>query len=307
MTKTKSKPLGRGLNDLLGSSALPTDSIAPLIGDPGSAPAIGKLPLQQIRPNKEQPRKDFDEERLDELAASIRALGIVQPITVEAISPGVYQIISGERRWRAAQRAGLEAIPAYIRPTTAGERSQLALIENIQREDLNAIEVALAYKQIIEDEQLTHEQLAERIGKTRSSISNHLRLLRLPAEIQLGLTSRQIDMGHARALLQITDTERQIELYQLILTEGLSVRAVEELARAIAEAPQGQPEAPTPPAKPAPVKRADFALLEEQLTQLFASKVSLRSSASGKGKLTIPFANDKELEHILLLLERLQH
>lgn len=306
MTKTKSKPLGRGLNTLLGSSTdtLTTDS---LLDSVLGAPAIGTLPLTQIRPNKDQPRKDFDEERLEELAESIRTLGLVQPITVEPLGDGTYQIIAGERRWRAAQRAGLQEIPVYIRTTNASERRELTLIENIQRQDLNAIEVALAYQEILESQQLTQEELARRIGKKRSSIANYLRLLRLPAEIQLGLTHRLIDMGHARALLQVEDPERQMELYQLIRTEHLSVRAVEELARAISETPQTEDNTDVPTPKGKRIERAEFAMLEEQLTHLFASKVTLRSSASGKGKLTIPFANDKELEHILLLLERLQH
>ena len=306
MTKTKSKPLGRGLNTLLGSSTdtLTTDN---LLDSVLGTPAIGTLPLAQIRPNKDQPRKDFDEERLEELAESIRTLGLVQPITVEPLGDGTYQIIAGERRWRAAQRAELQEIPVYIRTTNASERRELTLIENIQRQDLNAIEVALAYQEILESQQLTQEELARRIGKKRSSIANYLRLLRLPAEIQLGLTQRLIDMGHARALLQVEDPERQMELYQLIRTEHLSVRAVEELARAIAETPQAEDNTDVPTPKGKRIERAEFALLEEQLTHLFTSKVTLRSSASGKGKLTIPFANDKELEHILLLLERLQH
>ena len=306
MTKTKSKPLGRGLNTLLGSSTdtLTTDS---LLDSVLGAPAIGTLPLAQIRPNKDQPRKDFDEECLEELAESIRTLGLVQPITVEPLGDGTYQIIAGERRWRAAQRAGIQEIPVYIRTTNASERRELTLIENIQRQDLNAIEVALAYQEILESQELTQEELARRIGKKRSSIANYLRLLRLPAEIQLGLTQRLIDMGHARALLQVEDPERQMELYQLIRTEHLSVRAVEELARAISETPQTEDNTDVPTPKGKRIERAEFAMLEEQLTHLFASKVTLRSSASGKGKLTIPFANDKELEHILLLLERLQH
>ena len=306
MTKTKSKPLGRGLNTLLGSSTdtLTTDSLLDSIL---GTPAIGTLPLAQIRPNKDQPRKDFDEERLEELAEAIRTLGLVQPITVEPLGDGTYQIIAGERRWRAAQRAGLQEIPVYIRTTNASERRELTLIENIQRQDLNAIEFALAYQEILESQELTQEELAKRIGKKRSSIANYLRLLRLPAEIQLGLTQRLIDMGHARALLQVEDPERQMELYQLIRTEHLSVRAVEELARAISETPQTEDNTDAPAPKSKQIERAEFAMLEEQLTHLFASKVTLRSSASGKGKLTIPFANDKELEHILLLLERLQH
>ena len=198
--KTKSV-LGRGLGNLL-----PDEPMASLSG----AASIQELSISLIQPNPNQPRREFDEERLEELASSIRALGLVQPITVQELGGGQFQIISGERRWRAAQRAGLERLPAYIRPVRAEELMELALVENIQREDLNAIEIALAYQQIIDLQHLKQEELAERVGKKRTTVANYLRLLRLPAEIQLGLTQRLIDMGHARALLQIEDTERQL-------------------------------------------------------------------------------------------------
>ena len=294
--KTKSV-LGRGLGNLL-----PDEPMASLSG----AASIQELSISLIQPNPNQPRREFDEERLEELASSIRALGLVQPITVQELGGGQYQIISGERRWRAAQRAGLERLPAYIRPVRAEELMELALVENIQREDLNAIEIALAYQQIIDLQHLKQEELAERVGKKRTTVANYLRLLRLPAEIQLGLTQRLIDMGHARALLQIEDTERQLELYALIQQEQLSVRAVEELARAVQ---QGGEELPT--AKPAsaskPSARADYKILEQHLAQVFASRVTLRCNAQGKGRLTIPFSSDEELERIMQLLERVQH
>ena len=238
MSAAKNKNvLGRGLGNLLGGET----ASAALQG----TVSIQELPLEKIAPNPDQPRKHFEQEGLEELAASLRALGLVQPITVQALPSDSYQIISGERRWRAAQLAGLKTLPAYIRSTQEGELLELALIENIQREDLNAIEIALAYQQLIEQHGLTQAKLAERVGKKRVTISNYIRLLQLPAEIQLGLTQRLIDMGHARALLQVEDTERQIELYNLIITEHLSVRAVEELARAIAEEPEATP-FPTP-------------------------------------------------------------
>lgn len=294
--KTKSV-LGRGLGNLL-----PDEPVASLSG----ASSIQELSISLIQPNPNQPRREFDEERLEELASSIRALGLVQPITVQELGGGQYQIISGERRWRAAQRAGLERLPAYIRPVRAEELMELALVENIQREDLNAIEIALAYQQIIDLQQLKQEELAERVGKKRTTVANYLRLLRLPAEIQLGLTQRLIDMGHARALLQIEDTERQLELYALIQQEQLSVRAVEELARAVQ---QGGEELPTtkPPSSPKPAARADYKILEQHLAQVFASRVTLRCNAQGKGRLTIPFSSDEELERIMQLLERVQH
>ena len=299
MSAAKNKNvLGRGLGNLLGGET----ASAALQG----TVSIQELPLEKIAPNPDQPRKHFEQEGLEELAASLRVLGLVQPITVQALPSGSYQIISGERRWRAAQLAGLKTLPAYIRSTQEGELLELALIENIQREDLNSIEIALAYQQLIEQHGLTQAKLAERVGKKRVTISNYIRLLQLPAEIQLGLTQRLIDMGHARALLQVEDTERQIELYNLIITEHLSVRAVEELARAIAEEPEATP-LPTPQSQqPAKAERKDFKLLERHLAQVFSSKVTLRCSASGKGKLTIPFSGDEDLERIMQLLERIQ-
>jgi spoOJ protein len=299
MSAAKNKNvLGRGLGNLLGGET----ASAALQG----TVSIQELPLEKIAPNPDQPRKHFEQEGLEELAASLRVLGLVQPITVQALPSGSYQIISGERRWRAAQLAGLKTLPAYIRSTQEGELLELALIENIQREDLNAIEIALAYQQLIEQHGLTQAKLAERVGKKRVTISNYIRLLQLPAEIQLGLTQRLIDMGHARALLQVEDTERQIELYNLIITEHLSVRAVEELARAIAEEPEATP-LPTPQSQqPAKAERKDFKLLERHLALVFSSKVTLRCSASGKGKLTIPFSGDEDLERIMQLLERIQ-
>lgn len=294
--KTKSV-LGRGLGNLL-----PDEPMASLSG----AASIQELSISLIQPNPNQPRREFDEERLEELASSIRALGLVQPITVQELGGGQYQIISGERRWRAAQRAGLERLPAYIRPVRAEELMELALVENIQREDLNAIEIALAYQQIIDLQQLKQEELAERVGKKRTTVANYLRLLRLPAEIQLGLTQRLIDMGHARALLQIEDTERQLELYALIQQEQLSVRAVEELARAVQQGGEELP-TPKPSSSPKPSARADYKILEQHLAQVFASRVTLRCNAQGKGRLTIPFSSDEELERIMQLLERVQH
>lgn len=298
MSTAKNKNvLGRGLGNLLGGETA-TEALQ-------STASIQELPLEKIAPNPDQPRKHFEQEALEELAASLKTLGLVQPITVQALPSGSYQIISGERRWRAAQMAGLKTLPAYIRATQPSELLELALIENIQREDLNAIEVALAYQQLTEQYGLSQSKVAERVGKKRVTISNYIRLLQLPAEIQLGLTQRLIDMGHARALLQVDDTERQIELYNLIVTEHLSVRAVEELARAIAEAPDAT--LPTPqPQQAEKTERKDFKLLEQHLAQVFSSKVTLRCSASGKGKLTIPFSGDEELERIMQLLERIQ-
>ena len=299
MSTAKNKNvLGRGLGNLLGGETA-TQALQ-------STTSIQELPLEKIAPNPDQPRKHFEQEALEELAASLKTLGLVQPITVQALPSGSYQIISGERRWRAAQMAGLKTLPAYIRATQPSELLELALIENIQREDLNAIEVALAYQQLTDQHGLSQSKVAERVGKKRVTVTNYIRLLQLPAEIQLGLTQRLIDMGHARALLQVDDTERQIELYNLIITEHLSVRAVEELARAISEAPETTPLPIPQPQQAKKTERKDFKLLEQHLAQVFSSKVTLRCSASGKGKLTIPFSGDEELERIMQLLERIQ-
>ena len=200
----KRNALGRGLDSLIRMDEVRTD---------GSS-AISEIEISRIEPNPEQPRRTFDEETLGELAASIREFGVVQPLTLRLSDNGNYQIIAGERRWRAASRAGLRTVPAYVRKASDSEMTEMALIENIQREDLNAIEVALGFKQLIDKYALTQERLSERLGKKRATIANHLRLLRLPAEIQLGLRDKNIDMGHARAILGLEDPKDQLRLYK---------------------------------------------------------------------------------------------
>ena len=210
----KRSPLGRGLDSLIAMDDAPAR---------GSS-AINEIDLDRISPNPDQPRITFDNDSLEELATSIRELGIVQPLSLRKTGPDSYQIIAGERRYRAARLAGLTSVPAYIRTANESELTEMALIENIQREDLNAIEIALTYKKLIDQYQLTQERLSERIGKKRATIANFLRLLRLPAEIQLGLRDRRLDMGHARALLILTDPSDQLALFHKIVKEGLSVR-----------------------------------------------------------------------------------
>ena len=200
--------------------------------------AINEVSLAAISPNPDQPRTNFDNEALEELAASISQLGIIQPLSLRKTGPETYQIIAGERRYRAAIMAGLETVPAYIRTANEAELTEMALIENIQREDLNAIEIALTFKKLIDQYQLTQERLSERIGKKRATVANFLRLLKLPAEVQLGLRDKRVDMGHARALLTITDPALQLKLYNEILKQGLSVRRVEELAKAYQNEPR---------------------------------------------------------------------
>ena len=284
----KRNALGRGLDSLFSVGDVRTD---------GSS-AISEIELSRISPNPDQPRRLFDEEALDELATSIRELGVVQPLTLRLSDDGDYKIIAGERRWRAAKMAGLTTVPAYVRTVSDSEMTEMALIENIQREDLNAIEVALGFKKLIDSYHLTQERLSERLGKKRATIANHLRLLRLPAEIQLGLRDRKLDMGHARAILSIEDPKMQIKVYQRILKEGLSVRAVEEIGRKIAE----ESEMPKPAAKPAVNPYKDLA---GDLSKYFSTSVKISKNASGRGTISISFENDDQLAQLVKSFEQL--
>ena len=225
MSTTRRSALGRGLGSLISMDDVPARGTS----------AINDISLDLIHPNPDQPRRSFDEEALEELATSIRELGIIQPLSLRKVGHDSYQIIAGERRFRAARIAGLTSVPAYIRTVNETELTEMALIENIQREDLNAIEIALTFKKLIDQYSLTQERLSERIGKKRATIANFLRLLRLPAEVQLGLRDKRVDMGHARALLSIEEPSKQLKLYNQIVKEGLSVRRVEELAKAMRE------------------------------------------------------------------------
>lgn len=301
MSKKNKPALGRGLNTLLGGTT------TALVSKPQEG-GIAMIALEQITANKEQPRQHFAPEALRELAESIKHLGIIQPLTVRPEEgSGKYIIISGERRYRAAQLVGLKVVPAYIREAQGSQLLELALVENIQREDLNPIEIALTYQRLLEQSGSTQEALAQRVGKKRTTISNYMRLLQLPAVIQLGLSEHRLDMGHARALLQVQDAERQLELYQLILEQSLSVREVEELARAINNADESATQLEPVASKHRPTRLPEeYQALERHLGQVFASKVSLRYSSQGKGKITIPFASEEELERIVLLLERVQ-
>ncbi len=286
--------LGRGLDSLISMDDTPARG----------ASAINDILLEQISPNPDQPRSTFDEEALDELAASIRELGIIQPLSLRKTGPDSYQIIAGERRYRAALRAGLSSVPAYIRQASDSELTEMALIENIQREDLNAIEIALTFKKLIEQYSLTQERLGERVGKKRATIANFLRLLRLPAEVQLGLRDRRIDMGHARALLAIDDPHAQLRIYKQILAEGLSVRRVEELAKAAAagEAPAEERRVAK---RPAAASNHDFDLLKKHLSSAFQTPVRFSCDRSGKGRITFQFANEEDLARLITLFDSL--
>lgn len=264
----------------------------------GGSSAISDIEIDRIIPNPDQPRRTFDEESLDELATSIRELGIVQPLTLRLADDGSYQIIAGERRWRAARLAGLNSVPAYVRTVSDSEMTEMALIENIQREDLNAIEVALGFKKLIDSYNLTQERLSERLGKKRATIANHLRLLRLPAEIQLGLRDRKLDMGHARAILAIEDPKMQLKVYKQILKDGLSVRAVEEIGRRIAE---GETD-PKKPNSPAANPYKDLAV---DLSKYFSTQVKISRNATGKGTIAFRFDNDDQLAELVKSFEQL--
>ena len=285
-SKPRRSALGRGLDALISISDV----------DPAGSSAIREIPIDNIVPNPDQPRRDFDEESLRELAVSIRELGIVQPLTLRLADDGTHQIIAGERRWRAAGMAGLSTVPAYVRTASDSEVTEMALIENIQREDLNAVEVALAFKKLIDVYHLTQERLSERLGKKRSTVTNHLRLLKLPAEIQLGLRDRKLDMGHARALLSVENLEYQLKLYQRILDEGLSVRKVEELARKGAK-PEPSPEKPSTPTP-------DETEISRKLSDFFPLPVKVKRSPKGKGTVTLSFSSDRELSLLLDFLEK---
>lgn len=281
-------------------------SMGDMPADTGSA--INEIELSRIDANPEQPRSTFDEETLQELADSIRELGIIQPLSLRMKDDGRYQIIAGERRWRAAQMAGLTTVPAYVRTVSDSEMTEMALIENIQREDLNAIEVALTFRKLIDTYSLTQERLSARLGKKRATIANHLRLLKLPAEIQIGLRDRRLDMGHVRALLSVENPKQQLRLYNLIVKEGLSVRRVEEMAREINIAIQrGETPELTPVKKAAePDKSPECRFFTDEMAQVMPATVKFRRGDDGKGSITLKFDSDEQLHQLMQLFEKLK-
>ncbi len=288
----KKNALGRGLDALISFNE----------GESQGSISISEVELDKIMPNPDQPRTFFDEEALVELAASIKKIGIVQPITLRNEGNGYYQIIAGERRYKASILAGLKTIPAYIKAASDNELMEMALVENIQREDLNSIEIALAYQNLIEMLSITQEQLSERVGKKRATISNYLRLLKLPAEVQMGVKDKKIDMGHARALVTIDDPVLQLSVYNLIIKEGLSVRKVEDIVRELAENKnENKPNKLTN-------KKAsnDFDALAQHLSNYFNTQVRFNCNKNGKGNISIPFSNPDELERIIAMLDTMK-
>jgi ParB family chromosome partitioning protein len=292
--KKKFNALGRGLDALIS-----TDEVTPQ----GSS-TINEIPLDEIEANPNQPRRDFDEGSLQELANSIRELGIVQPITVRQTDERHYQIVAGERRWRASQMAGLSTIPAYIRTIDDESVMEMALVENIQREDLNAIEIALAYAHLLEQEDMTQEKVADRVGKSRVAVANYLRLLKLPAQVQMALQKKAIDMGHARALLALDSPTQQLQVFEEIQRVGASVRQVEEIVKKLKNGEDVS-------FKNKKIRSSnrlpeEFDILREQLAHFFQTKISMSISPNGKGKISIPFANEEELEHIMHVFDNLK-
>ncbi len=297
MATPKRKAMGKGLAALLndnGNIKSGKDQDADKV-----LGAIAEIPLADIEANPEQPRTIFDPEALEELATSIKELGIVQPITVRRLETGKFQIISGERRFRASKIAGLEAIPAYIRLADDQAVLEMALVENIQREELDPIEIALSYQRLIEECELTQEAMSERVGKKRSTITNYLRLLKLQPLIQAGLRDKMISMGHARALINVENDEDQVNLYHDAIKRDLSVRQIEEAVRK-AKAKQGPKKASASTSTPLP---KEIEAARDQVSENLKVSVDLRRSKRGKGKITLSFKNDAELERILEQLQ----
>ena len=294
--KKKYTALGRGLDALISTHEEVETS--------GSS-SISEVALSQIEANPNQPRREFDEKALEELAESIRNFGIIQPITLRKLSDDRYQIIAGERRWRASQMAGLQRVPAYIRTADDENMMQMALVENIQREELNPIEVALAYQHLIERYNLKQEELSEKIGKNRATIANTLRLLKLPAQVQMAIKNRQIDKGHARALLSLADPAMQVKFFKEVVEKGYSVRQIEEMVAQINAGEAVKSGKRTLQDKKVLLPE-EFKVLKTRLSDFFKTKVQMTCSQQGKGKISIPFENEEELTRIIELFDKMR-
>ena len=293
--------LGRGLDDIGNGRGL--DALIDThseVKTEGSS-NLSEIEIAQIEPNPNQPRREFDQEALQELANSIHELGIIQPITLRKIEGQKYQIIAGERRWRASQLAGLTKIPAYIVSVEDQNAMEMTLVENIQREDLNAIEIALAYQHLADTSGMTQAKISERVGKSRAAVTNYMRLLKLPAQVQIALKNHEIEMGHARALLAIESPSQQIKLFKEVQQHQYSVRKVEELVQALKSGED------IVTAKTKIVSREklpeEFNVLRNRLAQFFQAKVQMTCSPKGKGKISIQFDNEEQLERIMNALD----
>ena len=292
--RKKYSALGRGLDALISTEDVKTQ---------GSS-TINEIPIDQIEANPNQPRREFEETALHELAQSISEIGIVVPITLRQMGEHKYQIIAGERRWRASQIAGLTSLPAYIRTIKDEEVMEMALVENIQREDLNDIEIALAYEHLLETSGMTQEKVSKRVGKSRTAVTNYLRLLKLPAQVQMALQSKTISMGHARALLSLESPAQQIRLFKEIQKNGYSVRQVEELVKTAKDHDEASSSKKGNAGKKS--LPAEFNVLQKRLSDFFNTKVEMSCSAKGRGKISIPFSSEEELERIINMFDKLK-
>jgi len=292
----KKDALGKGIRSLLQNIDSDLKTTAGTLKAPvvETVTGISRIPLNRISINPKQPRRDFDEQSLNELAASIKLHDIIQPVTVSQLPDGSYQLISGERRFRSAKIAGLQDIPAYVRHANDNQLLELALLENLQREDLNAIEVALSYKRMMEELDYTQEQVAERMGKERSTVTNYIRLLKLPPDIQLSVRNGSLSMGHARALVNVDTVDRQLYIYNEIKEKGLSVRQTEDLVRQLYKNEDKTVKPSVKPTLPPAYKR-----IEDNLASHYGTKVKLNHSKKGFGSINIEYYSLQELNKIL--------
>jgi ParB family chromosome partitioning protein len=302
MSSNKKNALGRGLSALLENASTDITTKASSPSEAVLAGGISSIPFEKIEANPFQPRTYFEEEALKELAASIKEHGIIQPVTLRKLGNDKYQLISGERRFRASQLAGLKEIPAYVRIANDQSMLEMALVENIQRENLDAIEVAISFKRLIDECNLTQEELSQKVGKNRSTVTNFLRLLKLPALIQVGIRTKQISMGHARALISIEDENKQIEIFKAIIENDLSVRQTEELAREGKKSTNIEKKVVDKKVKDEPILSFEHRKIVDDLKHQFNTDVHLSISENGKGKLTFSFSSKEDLQRILDIL-----
>ncbi len=293
--KQNKESLGKGIRSLLQSidADLKTSTGALKTTVVENATGSNRIPIDEIEPNPKQPRRDFDETALQELAQSIKLHDIIQPITVSRLPSGRFRLITGERRWRAAKQAGIKDIPAYVRQANDAQLLELALLENLQREDLNAMEISLSYKRMMEELEYTQEQVAERMGKDRSTVSNFIRLLKLPPDIQLAVRSGELSMGHARALINVDTIEKQIFIFREIKEKGLSVRQTETLVRNLYKE-QGAVKKSSKSQLPSSLQR-----IEDKLASHFSTRVKIRHSRNGSGQILIEYYSQEEMNNIL--------
>ncbi|HTO16077.1 MAG TPA: ParB/RepB/Spo0J family partition protein [Edaphocola sp.] len=302
MAQSKKKDLGKGIRALLSTIddelKVNETTINGANASKQTAIGIGRIPLDKIKTNPKQPRYDFDESALNELAESIKLHDIIQPITVIKLKDGYYQLISGERRWRASKMAGLETIPAYLREANDQEILEMALLENLQRENLNAIEIALSYKRLMDECELTQELVAERMKKERSTVANYLRLLKLPPDIQKAVRDGELTMGHARAIIGLDKVDEQLYVFRECQGKGMSVRQVEALVKSM----QQETKMSTPKTKETNKLPAAYKRIEDDMASHFSAKVVLSRKKNGKGNIAIDFYSDEELERIMEIM-----